>query len=148
MTRMLRTALSLGLIGIAVPTVLSAQDPQPGPPAPAEEAPAAPAAEALLEAIEAAPEVAIALAERTELAAEDVRVVQADELFGEDNASELDGALEKHQEALAGLREAIAANAALTAVLEAKELSAEQVVALQLPEDGGVVVYVRSAKEG
>lgn len=143
MRKTLRALLSLGVVALAAPAVLNAQDPETDPIPAAEAAPQPIAAEAVLEAVEGARAATLALGTRTELIAEGVEVVIVDELFPGEHAAMLDEALAKDPEALTELQAAVAANEAINSALVEQAISPDNVVALSLPESGGAVVYVR-----
>ena len=143
MRKTLRALLSLGVVALAAPAVLSAQDPETDAVPAAEAAPQPIAAEAVLEAVDGARAAIRALEARAELTADEVEVVIVDELFPGEHATVLDEALAKDPEAQMELHAAIAANEAIGAVLVEQAISPDDVVALSLPESGGAVVYAR-----
>ncbi|MBI4046378.1 MAG: hypothetical protein HY371_06135 [Devosia nanyangense] len=79
----------------------------------------------------------------------DVTVVQLSALQGdtEHDGAEVDTAITENQAAVAELRTAVAANAALTAKLQEVGVTPDQVVAVAKNDDGSLRVYVDDRKK-
>lgn len=142
MSRTLRTVLSVAVVAVLVPATLSAQDPEEKPLPPTKTETEATVAEAALAAVTATPSALEALATRADLAAEDVRVVVVDMEDAGEQAAALDDAIAEQQEAIATVREGVAANEAISTALVEQQATVDQVIGLQVPAEGQAVVYV------
>lgn len=103
--------------------------------------------EDLLVTLENLSEEAEALQGVTELAAEDVRVVDVAVLVDETNAEVLQEALDQKSAEVDVLREVLTSNEAVQQALASSEAAVEEVVAVEVDQAGDVVVFVLPEEE-
>jgi hypothetical protein len=140
--RTLLTALAVAAItAIAIPATSFAQQPQPKESK--GEVATAPSFSTLLIAIDSASARNSQLVTLTTLTAENVQLVNVDDLLQGASADSLTAALNKHTAAIDSLRATIAANTTINTALTSNTtpLASTDVVATDVTPDGKVIVY-------
>ena len=164
--RSLLAAFAAATIVATVPGVAFAQDPVPTPtptPTPQQRTSAGDVAKApnfgsLMSALNNAQAQTEKLAAKTELTAQNVQFVNVEELVPADSAQALESALTQNEAQITELRSKIAQHTALQSILSAATttpatptatatpITAEDVVAVDVQDDGQVIVYYKKKK--
>ena len=145
--RTLLSALATAaVVAIATPSLSQAQDPIPAPPKPQVskgEVESKPNFGSLMSALNSVSAHNDKLKAMTALTAENVQLVNVEELIKGNNTEALEAALQKNEADLATLRTTLGANTTINGLLTANSvpLAASDVIATDVGADGKVTVY-------
>ena len=105
----------------------------------------APSYTSLLSSIEATPTATDKVKQRTNVTADQIRVVDANSVIGANQGLAIMTAFDKHKDHITELRAALAANPVYTAALAAHQAkpTVNNVMAVDILADGDILVYFR-----